>query len=62
MAPATLSPLAGAARHGHGEAMNQTQPPARPSSLIRTIGCLAYPAGAAIVGGLVYMILRLVQI
>lgn len=37
-----------------------TQAPARRPRLIRTIGCLAYPVGAAVVGGLVYMILRLI--
>lgn len=37
-----------------------TQAPARRSGLIRTIGCLAYPVGAAIVVGLVIVIRQLV--
>lgn len=37
-----------------------TQAPARRPRLIRLVGCLSYPVGAAIVGGLVYMIFRLV--
>lgn len=39
---------------------NRPDPSPRNLGLIRLAGCLAYPIGAAIVAGLVFMILRLV--
>jgi hypothetical protein len=39
---------------------HQSQPSPRNLGLIRLVGCLAYPVGAAIVAALVFMILRIV--
>jgi hypothetical protein len=58
---ATSSPLFGRGKRRHWRAMeNRLDPSPRNPGLIRLVGCLAYPVGAAIVAGLVYMILKLV--
>lgn len=58
---ATSSPLFGRGKRRHWETMeNRPDPSPRNLGLIRVAGCLAYPIGAAIVAGLVFMILRLV--